>query len=172
MASSITWSVPMDQLTADNYNFYIYGMTAAAAEATIAVKDPNGKTWNFKTKNCTSNQKVGDEIVYLGHPDIIKGGVFNFPNPVSLKRNQDNPQQALVQPYGWTIPKTAKPYTFEITISSSSGGSNEGIAITATNDDAKSVMSVVQYNDPSNSDKDYNDVVLNLAFFPDEPYGK
>lgn len=146
MSVSKTWTVPMDQLTASNYNFYIWGMTSADAEATINIKDPNGNTWTRTTSGLT------------------KGQVFNFPNPLSKS-------DPYVQPFGWTIPSTATPYTFEVTISSTAAGSNEGISITATNDSSESVMAVVQYNDPDNSDKDYNDVVLTLAFFPEEPYG-
>lgn len=134
----------MTNLPGENYNFYIWGLTSAAAAASISIKDPNGNTWKKSTSG------------------MIKGQAFNLPNPLD----------ASAQPFGWTIPSTAKPYTFEITISSTATGSNEGIQLVKASDSQESVMGVVLYNDPDSSDEDYNDVVLTMAFFPNEPYGK
>ncbi len=142
MAKTIKWDVPMDQLTESSYNFYIYGMTSAAKEAKILVKDPNGNTWTGSTRGMSQGQ------------------------PFTLQ----NPAAGSTKPFGWTLGNTTRPYTFEVTIASTSGSaSNEGIAITAINDDRQSVMAVVQYNDSGSSDDDYNDVVLTMAFFPEEP---
>ena len=151
MSKSVTWNVPMDNLTNTSvgYNFYLYGMVSAAADITISILDPNGNTWT---------RTISGEV---------QGFAFNLPNP--LAKDPSNPYK---QPYGWTIPSTTTPYSFTVTVSSSAGSDgNEGIALTASNDDAKSVMQVIQYNDPDNSDQDYNDMVLTLAFFPDEPHG-
>lgn len=142
MSQSTTWTVDMSNLSGNNYNFYIWGMTSAAAEATISILDPNGNTWTKSTAGMT------------------KGEAFNLPNPLGGSN-----------PFGWTIPSTTKPYVFEITISSTATGSNEGIQLIDASNSANSVMAVVLYNDPNSSDTDYNDVVLNLAFYPNEPYG-
>jgi len=150
MSKSITWNVPMGNLTntGTGYNFYLYGMVSAAADLTLSILDPNGNTWT---------RTISGEV---------QGFAFNLPNPLTK-----SPSDPYTQPYGWTIPSTTNPYSFTVTISSSATGSNEGITMTASNDDAKSVMQVIQYNDPNNSDLDYNDCVLTLAFFPDEPHG-
>ena len=150
MSQKVTWNVPMDNLTNTGvgYNFYLYGMVSAAADLTISILDPNGNTWT---------RTISGEA---------QGYAFNLPNP--LAKDPSNPYK---QPYGWTIPSTTTPYSFTVTVSSTATGSNEGIALTASNNDAKSVMQVIQYNDPDNADQDYNDMVLTLAFFPDEPHG-
>ena len=151
MSKSVTWNVPMDNLTNTSvgYNFYLYGMVSAAADITISILDPNGNTWT---------RTISGEV---------QGFAFNLPNPLTKA-----PNDPYAQPYGWTIPSTTTPYSFTVTVSSLAGSDgNEGIALTASNDEAKSVMQVIQYNDPGNTDQDYNDMVLTLAFFPDEPHG-
>ena len=112
-------------------------MSSAAAAATVTITGPHGKKWKFDTK------------------DLVQGQVFNFNAPVNTEDY-----------YGKTSSSTPRPYSFGIDISSTATGSNEGIKITAQNSSSESVMSVIQYNDPSNADVDYNDVVLTLAFFP------
>ena len=132
--------------TSVGYNFYIWGMTSAAAGASITVTDPNLNKWKLDLS---------------GESD---GYAFNLPNPLSTT-------DPLSQPYGWTISDTSTPYTFVVEISSTATGDNEALVLTAANDSVDSVMQVFQYNDPSNVDEDYNDVVLNIAFFPNEPHG-
>ena len=141
MASSINWTLTDSEMSSyfpnDVNDFYIYGMSSAAAAATITITGPHGKKWTFDTS------------------DLVQGQVFNFHAPVNTENY-----------YGKTSSSTPRPYNFGIEISSTATGSNEGIKITAQNSSSKSVMSVIQYNDPSNSDTDYNDVVLTIALFP------
>jgi len=145
-AATTTWTVPMTNLpnTSTGYNFYIWGMTSAAAAATINVTDPNGNVWTLSTAN------------------MIKGQAFNLPNPAGGN-----------QPYGWTWSGTpnASQYTFDISISSTATGTNQGISLVEASNSDEAVMAVVLYNDPNSSDEDYNDVVLNIAFYPNEPQG-
>ena len=106
MASSINWTLTDSEMSSyfpnDVNDFYIYGMSSAAAAATITITGPHGKKWTFDTS------------------DLVQGQVFNFHAPVNTENY-----------YGKTSSSTPRPYNFGIEISSTATGSNEGIKITA-----------------------------------------
>ena len=124
-------------------NLYIWGMSSAAATATISITGPNGRTWHFTTE------------------DLYQGQAFNLPNP-------GNTSSVCHAPYAHVATQNLTK-DVSVTISSTANGSNEGIKTFANTSDTGTVlMQTVIYNDPSNVDNDYNDVVLSFAIFQNE----